>query len=323
MDTTSPSKRRALAPVDANTRSPLGAPRLSPSKLDLPKSTMALGTSPIEASTTKRAIDQENDQEMLNSAKKRRLSSARTEPLSPQNQRPLQPKEVDTTPRPRSTSPEESSVFDNSTIDNSQVTVISEPDVETAAAPAPALAPAVTETRPRQGSMTREEARQKAEILRLRLGLASYKVKTNQADVPLEKLQVRPIPGRFPKQSPQTVLLPPFLAASPRSLAAMSQRDEGKRLSSPARIEVASSRKVFAMASSPIRKEPASSISYADIDRSPFGRQEPEQTPLPVGLNTPQRTPANEDIDLLDNERGGAAEGLLSLSQSSPASVLR
>ena len=30
---------------------------------------------------------------------------------------------------------------------------------------------------------------QKAEILRLRLGLASYKVRTGQTDVPLERLQ--------------------------------------------------------------------------------------------------------------------------------------
>lgn len=35
---------------------------------------------------------------------------------------------------------------------------------------------------------------QKAQILRLRLGLANYKLRTGQADVPLERLQRRPVP---------------------------------------------------------------------------------------------------------------------------------
>ncbi|KAI0105529.1 hypothetical protein GGR51DRAFT_560376 [Nemania sp. FL0031] len=320
MNTTSPSKRRALAPVDANTRSPLAAPRLLPSKPDLTKSQMALDTSAIEPSTTKRAIDQENDREMLEPVKKPRLSNAGTEPLSPRNEEPLQ-KEMEDTPRPRSTSPEESSVFDNSTMDNSQLTAISEPDAETPAAPV--TTPAVTENRPRQGSMTREEARQKAEILRLRLGLASYKVKTNQADVPLERLQVRPIPGRIPKQTPPRVLLPPLGAASPRSVIGITQRDGEKRLSSPARIEAASSRRVSAITSSPTRGESVSSISHADIHKTPIRGQEVEQRLPPIGPNTPQRTLVDRDSEFLDNERGGAAEGLLSLSQSSPASVLR
>ena len=39
--------------------------------------------------------------------------------------------------------------------------------------------------------LTREQARRRAEVLRLRLGLAGYKVRTGQQDVPLERLQVR------------------------------------------------------------------------------------------------------------------------------------
>ncbi|KAG7138482.1 hypothetical protein HYQ46_008321 [Verticillium longisporum] len=42
--------------------------------------------------------------------------------------------------------------------------------------------------------LTREQAREKAQILRLRLGLANYKLRTGQADVPLERLQRRPVP---------------------------------------------------------------------------------------------------------------------------------
>ncbi|KAI1167478.1 hypothetical protein F5B18DRAFT_441956 [Nemania serpens] len=290
MNTTSPSKRRALAPVDVNTRSPLGTPRLFSSKLDLPRSKMASGTSPAESSAIKRPIEQENDRDATNSAKKQRLSGTGVESRSPRNDRFPQ-KGLDETSRPRSISPEESSIFDNSTVDNSQITVISEPDVETS------TAPAIAENRPRQGSMTREEARKKAEILRLRLGLAGYKVRTNQADVPLERLQVRPLPGRLPKQTPSTVFSP--------SSPAASQKDDEQKLSSPAIIEGASSRKPVPIGSSPIR------------------RQELEHTLPSAGLHTPQRTLANEDNEVVDNELGGAAEGLLSLSQSSPASVLR
>ncbi|KAI1754336.1 hypothetical protein F4782DRAFT_51760 [Xylaria castorea] len=321
MNTTSPSKRRALAPVDANTRSPLGVSRLPPSKLDLPKSKMALGTNLVEPSTLKRPIEQEGDRETQSSAKKRRLSDVRTEPHSPRNER-LVLKDVNNTQRPRSVSPEDSSLFDNSTIDNSQVTAISEPDVDTT------TTPPVAKNRPRLGSMTREEARQKAEILRLRLGLASYKVRTNQADVPLERLQVRPLPGRSPgrflRRTPATVLLPPLQATSPRSiaLAAMSRSSEGKRLSSPARIEGAMSQTVLPTAKLQ-RKESGSSVAGAEVDKSPIRKREPEQTLPPACLNTPQRRLIETEDALSDSERGGAAEGLLSLSQSSPASTVK
>ncbi|KAI0537341.1 hypothetical protein GGR58DRAFT_502313 [Xylaria digitata] len=277
---------------------------------------MALSTSPIRPNTVKRPIEQENDREAPGSTKKRRLSDAGTEPLSPQKEKPLQ-KEADDTPRPRSTSPEDLSVFDNSTIENSQVTAISEPDVE------PPVTPAVAENRPRQGSMTREEARQKAEILRLRLGLASYKVKTNQTDVPLERLQVRPLPGRLLKRTPSTVLLPPLQATSPQRVAAASQREEQKRLSSPARIERAYSQTVLPSAPSSRRRESSSSVICADVDNKSPIRQSPDQTLPSDVLNTPQRTLAENNDELSDPERGGAAEGLLSLSQSSPASALK
>ncbi|KAK4146334.1 uncharacterized protein C8A04DRAFT_25843 [Dichotomopilus funicola] len=92
--------------------------------------------------------------------------------------------------RDRSVSPDATSVFDNSIVDNSQATVITEPDIASlvpATAPVPVTLPASL-SRPR---MTREQARQKAEILRLRLGLASYKVRTNQTEVSLDALEAR------------------------------------------------------------------------------------------------------------------------------------
>ncbi|KAI8953938.1 hypothetical protein F4801DRAFT_596635 [Xylaria longipes] len=279
---------------------------------------MALGTSLVEPSTLKRPIEQDNDGEAPDSAKKRRLNDARAESHSPRNERPVV-KDVNDIQRLRSVSPEDSSVFDNSTIDNSQVTAISEPDVDTT------VAPPVAENRPRQGSMTREEARQKAEILRLRLGLASYKVRTNQADVPLERLQVRPWPGRrLPRQTPAAGLLPPSQATSPRSiaLAAMSRSNGEKRLSSPARIERPLPQPVLPTASLR-REESGSSVAGVDVDKSPTRRPKPEQTPSPACLNTPQRKLIETEDALSDSELGGAAEGLLSLSQSSPASTLK
>ncbi|KAK4115176.1 hypothetical protein N656DRAFT_842966 [Canariomyces notabilis] len=106
------------------------------------------------------------------------------------------------------------SVFDTSTAandttltesdhDNSQSSVLPLP-VPTAPATAPVsqisqrqIPPTTAATGTRSTASSRftlEQAREKAEILRLRLELASYKVRTNQTDVPLDELQVRPVP---------------------------------------------------------------------------------------------------------------------------------
>ncbi|TGO62811.1 hypothetical protein BCON_0017g00530 [Botryotinia convoluta] len=47
-------------------------------------------------------------------------------------------------------------------------------------------------------SLSREEIRQKSQALRLRLSLANYKVKTNQIDLPLSRLQVRSTSPKLP-----------------------------------------------------------------------------------------------------------------------------
>ncbi|KAI1169972.1 hypothetical protein F4777DRAFT_570984 [Nemania sp. FL0916] len=324
MNAALPNKRRALAPVDANTRSALAAPRSSPSKPSLVKSKMSLETGPADPST-KRPIEQENDRNTSDSAKKPRLSSTETAPVSPQNERPLQQK-VDNLLRPRSLSPEDSSMFDNLVIDSSQVTTISEPDTETAtAAASPAAStgiPTVAEKRPRPRSMTREQARRTTEILRLRLGLAKYKVKTNQADVPLERLQARPIAGNLAKSASSTVLLPQLPAPSPRSTMAASQGGE-QRLSSPPTIEMSTARMALAMALSPRSGETTRSASRTSIDETPTRRQEGEHIRPSTSTNTPEKALTDRDAEFSDNELGGAAEGLLSLSQSSPASMLK
>ncbi|KAK1633576.1 hypothetical protein BDP81DRAFT_396955 [Colletotrichum phormii] len=96
------------------------------------------------------------------------------------------------TPRTRSASPDTSAVFDTSAMDTSQnTTILTEPDAEQARTLPP--------PRPRR-LLTREEARQKARILRLKLGLANYKLQTGQENVPLDKLQVKPRPGQQQQQ---------------------------------------------------------------------------------------------------------------------------
>ncbi|TGO28781.1 hypothetical protein BPAE_0023g00460 [Botrytis paeoniae] len=47
-------------------------------------------------------------------------------------------------------------------------------------------------------SLSREEIRQKSQALRLRLSLANYKVKTNQIELPLSRLQVRSTSPKLP-----------------------------------------------------------------------------------------------------------------------------
>ena len=141
-------------------------------------------------------------------------------------------------PRP-SLSPATSSVFDVSAmVDTSQATNITEPDAE-----APRAAAAAAAQAPR--TLTREQSRQvrcslenefspekiiketsltsvfflfdlqRAEILKLRLGLARYKVRTGQVDVPLEHLRVVPSASALQRrqqqqqqqqQQPRTVL---------------------------------------------------------------------------------------------------------------------
>ncbi|KAL2170155.1 hypothetical protein VTG60DRAFT_5106 [Thermothelomyces hinnuleus] len=98
------------------------------------------------------------------------------------------------TTRHRSASPDTPSVFDNSAVDNSQLTVLTEPDAtgpNPAPIPAPVSLPAPLPAPRARPRLTREQAREKAEILRLRLGLASYKVRTGQTDVPLDRLEAR------------------------------------------------------------------------------------------------------------------------------------
>ncbi|KAK7428642.1 hypothetical protein QQZ08_004907 [Neonectria magnoliae] len=173
METCSPTKRRALAPLDSNA---LASPKA------LFKDGKALG-SPV-----KRAEDVRKRMFEVDGA------------ASPVGKKACLRRDEDASER--SHSPDASSLFDTSANDASWATNITEPD---AAAPLAAAAlQQIPFTRPR--ALTREQAREKAEILRLRLSLGIYKVRTGQTTVPLADLQRRPMPRPNPRvvvQSPE------------------------------------------------------------------------------------------------------------------------
>lgn len=142
-------------------------------------------------------------------------------------------------------------------------------------------------------------ALQRAEILKLRLSLATYKVKTNQADVPLEKLQVRPVPGMTPPRRASPL---PSMSAHTveRTTPAQYWYRSSRGCGAGARIH--DTREVKR------EEEPSSGDVMA----------------LPALLSTPRkRMVGSAEADEVEKRltssglRGGAAKGLLSLSQGS------
>jgi len=172
--------------------------------------------------------------------------------------------------RSRSRTPEEedeSSLFDNN--DNSWATNTT-PDVS----PAPRI-------------LTRDEAREKAEILRLRLGLAGYKVRTGQTSVPLANLVAKPLPrSTHARRRVQQDTLPTH-----KDDAAPTHKDDEET-----------------------RKEEAAGDDVEDDG------EEVELPPLrraaAVEATPRRREIVEEDAALTSSAlRGGAASGLLSLAR--------
>ncbi|KAJ4268783.1 hypothetical protein NW762_002851 [Fusarium torreyae] len=184
--TSSPTKRRALAPLDANA---LGTPK------DLFKPT--LGHSPV-----KMAIE----------GRKRLLD---IEGSAPAGKKACLGRDEDTSER--SASPDVSSVFDTSANDASWATTTDDHDTATAAPTATATTEQTTQQSP---TLTRQQIRQRAETLRLRLSLANYKVRTGQTTVPLSELQQRPLP----RESPRVVRV-----QSPESTSASNDDDDTRK----------------------------------------------------------------------------------------------
>ncbi|CAK7231923.1 hypothetical protein SEUCBS140593_008086 [Sporothrix eucalyptigena] len=187
----SPAKRRVLAPLDANTNVTAASPLSLAGKTAVSSENGELPLSPPSSAIAKKRTLPETslDEEPADSTtppKKPCLSSNSLSTTQPQvlpamSIAPAAAATTNITSRP-SLSPAASSVFDLSAmVDTSQATNITEPDVDV-----PRAANNVSRT------LTREQSRQRAEILKLRLGLARYKVRTGQVDVPLEHLRVVP-----------------------------------------------------------------------------------------------------------------------------------
>ncbi|OAQ70089.1 whi5 like domain-containing protein [Pochonia chlamydosporia 170] len=176
----SPTKQRAaLAPLDANAKPSLPSPKMSKD-----------GTTPIIPLTGGSSPLKKSFSPSVTSGTKRSAEAM----TSPGTKKPC----IQENTRSRTTSPASPSLFDTSTEGDSWATTTTEPEIGIVS-DAPAL------LAPRQrGSLTREQAREKAEILRLRLGLASYKVRTGQTTVPLADLQRKPLPRKTVRvQSPR------------------------------------------------------------------------------------------------------------------------
>ncbi|KXH34475.1 hypothetical protein CSIM01_00386 [Colletotrichum simmondsii] len=217
MDPSSPAKRRALAPLDANVNaissptklhkhSKLGAAPQSPRKSSSsgsPIKSLNLKRSFAAAATQSEQSDEQN-QHSEQQQPEPKVLQVENELLSEQQQEGSRHE----TPRTRSASPDTSTVFDTSAMDTSQnTTILTEPDAEQARTLPP--------PRPRR-LLTREEARQKARILRLKLGLANYKLQTGQENVPLDKLEVKPRPGQQQQETKTKAQTQPAERALPR-----------------------------------------------------------------------------------------------------------
>ncbi|KAB5570426.1 hypothetical protein GE09DRAFT_1103244 [Coniochaeta sp. 2T2.1] len=205
METTSPTKRRVLGFLDPNA-SPRPNARLDTKQVSnniaggspLKKVTVFSAPPSSQTAADKRPLlfGELPHHDLLHPAKKVCQEDNRRDMTGQVSSRDGETgrDQTNTAPERRhSASPEPSSVFDTSAIDTSQATNITEPDVvaitAAAAAAVSTLGPIPrSPTRPR---LTREQAKEKAEILKLRLGLASYKLRTNQTDIPLDQLELQ------------------------------------------------------------------------------------------------------------------------------------
>ncbi|ROW17770.1 hypothetical protein VPNG_00536 [Cytospora leucostoma] len=259
----------------------------------------------------------------------------------------------------RSISPDASSVFDASVMNTSQDTTITEPDTDapvtittttttTTAAQIP-IPFVTTDTLtslpppppPARRIPTREEFRKKAEILRLRLSLATYKVQTGQADVPLEELQVRPVPGMTRRRTP----LPSMSAhtiqrSTPAQQWYRSRAPAGRYSAAAAAVPAAAAEEGQALGEGGVGESDGNDDDDNDNDdddddkkaaddnnnSSTSSRPSPPVKsvlpglPPPSVVSTPRKRGNQEEEEARLSSsalRGGAAKGLLSLSQGS------
>ncbi|KYK60205.1 hypothetical protein DCS_01341 [Drechmeria coniospora] len=200
----------------------------------------------------------------------------------------------------RSHSPDSVSVFDTSAGDASWVTTTSEPDI----LDRPAL------RLPRPG-LTREQAREKAEILRLRLGLASYKVRTGQVAVPLADLLPRPLPSPRPAVRLQSPSATSAGEARARSYASFDARNDASAASPNAPDTIDDARISTSMMEHG-ELEPAAGRAQDQEEHGKESESEPARRVSGGQDDSDAHPPATTNNAL----RSGAASGLLSLARA-------
>ncbi|KAJ0346082.1 hypothetical protein KNSL1_007765 [Colletotrichum chrysophilum] len=226
----------AASPAPAATSTPPPAPAQTEEDMPDAKEVRDLHTSPEGSEANACEVPQQTTQEEPLHLKPEKKDAITTAADDEQTQRQQTPR--------RSASPATSSVFDNSAMDTSQnTTILTEPDQEHAATTTTTTT-TLPPPRPRR-LLTREEARQvrrdstgdkerntdwrllqKARILRLKLGLANYKLQTGQEDVPLDRLQVKPLPGQEKRALPRVTVQPPSSRDGPPESEATIEADD-------------------------------------------------------------------------------------------------
>ncbi|OLN81534.1 hypothetical protein CCHL11_10404 [Colletotrichum chlorophyti] len=206
------------------------APAPAPLTVPVPSPALAPNSAQTELGPDTKEGQSERQQKQVQEEQSR--TQTQTQPHEQQHDQQQQTQQPTT--RNHSASPDtSSSVFDNSAADTEQnTTMLTEPDADQHARVLPP-------PRPRK-LLTREEARQKARILRLKLGLANYKLQTGQEDVPLEKLEVKPVPGQERKRAlPRVMVQPPSSRDGPtdRDAETRAQREDTESVEEPLNLD--------------------------------------------------------------------------------------
>ncbi|TLD23192.1 hypothetical protein PspLS_07322 [Pyricularia sp. CBS 133598] len=306
----SPSKRRVLGDLDVNV-----SPPKRPNTLKTDISPAKPDSSLLSEETRKRRFaamagnaTTENEQ-LKRTCLESTAADEENYPTQLQQQQHA-PDESDS--QQAAASPAASSIFDTSAHDTTLATAVTEPDTD-----APNMLRSVAAAASSRIPSRAELTRQTAETLRLRLRLAAYKLKTGQADVPLEQLQMRPVSrsDRPMTSASNTDAEPRFLASSlpPSSVHTTAA---GRRIYEP--LHHAPRRPPTADCSDDSEDEYGGAASLASSWRA-------SARPLAVSgglrLSPPSRSilPAAARMRPDDEDKltGGAASGLLELRNSS------
>ncbi|KAF4625360.1 hypothetical protein G7Y89_g12804 [Cudoniella acicularis] len=219
-------------------------------------------------------------------------------------------------PSSPSMSPASSFTSSQAALNDSQHTVLTEPDDVALPAPAIPLSVPIALTK-------KEEARKKAAKLRLRLRLANYKVRTNQINIPMDQLQIRSCSSsplsrptrRVPFSTPETPECQTPLPIAPQTkIPSISlQKPSAEKNRAPITTIPSSPPSAYSEKGSSAPPSPCSLSREDEEPRDGFA------TPLLPRqreglLNPPNLGSASLSSDLTSSVvKGRAADGLLSL----------